>query len=394
MKEKDLEDIICKYPELIEDNLVFKGRQIRVYGKIIDVLFEDKHKQKLIVELKIGPVDRKHIGQVMEYEGSVLNEEDPTARVMLIGNRVPPNLRKALDHHGIEWKEVHAAYLKEFLKDKNDSAFTHLFDEELTISSQRSTVAEKRPLTISHHVKSDLSYPNRADGDSVPNRAPRERGITVKLNNISINAQSVSDMYKQALKHLVDTGLITKIPLPYATSGKRYLLSRKPEHPAGRPFVLPIEYNGYYLEAHKDYKNALSHLGNMLSEINVLFRPSPDKETICNPAVPIGQSLGEVVIQVTEACLVYHLLYLSDAIKTNFFPKEVIGGPNSSSMGKEVRVRSDKGGEFYSDIAGDKKIFRNRSGMASFYRESQVRAWDYVVLQKISDYEYTLKSKP
>ena len=104
ISEKQVEDILCKYPELIEEGLSFKGRQIRLYGNRIDILFEDKFGQKLIVELKAGPIDRKHIGQVMEYEGAVLSEKDPTARIMLLGNRVPPNFRKALDHHGIEWR--------------------------------------------------------------------------------------------------------------------------------------------------------------------------------------------------------------------------------------------------------------------------------------------------
>ena len=129
ISEKQFEDIVCKYPELIEGSLSLKGRQIRVYGKIMDVLFEDKFGQRLIVELKIGPIDRKHIGQVMEYEGSILSVEDPTARIMLVGNRVPPNLKKALDHHGIEWKEITFSHLKKFLHERNDHEKLALFIE-------------------------------------------------------------------------------------------------------------------------------------------------------------------------------------------------------------------------------------------------------------------------
>ena len=130
ISEKQFEDILCKYHELIEEGLIFKGRQIRVHGKIIDILFEDKFGQKLIAELKIGTIDRKHIGQVMEYEGNVLSEEDPTARIMLVGNRVPPNLRKALDHHGIEWREILLSKLQEFIKSKSDNKFVSYFAEK------------------------------------------------------------------------------------------------------------------------------------------------------------------------------------------------------------------------------------------------------------------------
>lgn len=128
--EKVFEDIICKYPELVEEGLTFKARQVRLYGKIMDVLFEDRFKDKLIVELKVGPIDRKHVGQVMEYEGGVLNVEEPTARIMLVGNRVPPNLQKALDHHGVEWKEIAFASLKDFLRKKNDTEMLGLFEKQ------------------------------------------------------------------------------------------------------------------------------------------------------------------------------------------------------------------------------------------------------------------------
>ena len=70
--EKDLEDMICKYPELIEEGLTFKGRQINLFGKIMDILFEDRFKQRLIIELKKGVITREHVGQVMDYVGRAL----------------------------------------------------------------------------------------------------------------------------------------------------------------------------------------------------------------------------------------------------------------------------------------------------------------------------------
>ena len=54
---------------------------------------------------------------------------------MLVGNRVPPNLKKALDHHGIEWKEITFSYLKEFLSVRNDRELGILFDDGLTPST-------------------------------------------------------------------------------------------------------------------------------------------------------------------------------------------------------------------------------------------------------------------
>ena len=130
MKEIDFENILAKYPELIENGLRLVGRQVTVYGRRMDLLFEDINNRKLIVELKSGPILDKHIGQILAYEGGVLSDKAPDVRIMLIGTRVPPNLRKALDHHGIAWKEINFAYLKTFLKDKNDTTFSNIFEEE------------------------------------------------------------------------------------------------------------------------------------------------------------------------------------------------------------------------------------------------------------------------
>ena len=130
LSEKDFEDIICKYPDIIEGGLIFKGRQITLYGRRMDVLFEDKFKGKLILELKIGPIKDEHIGQIMSYEGMLLSADAPAIRIMLVGNRVPPNIRRSLDHHGIAWKEITVAKLKEFLNGKNDEQFRELFQDE------------------------------------------------------------------------------------------------------------------------------------------------------------------------------------------------------------------------------------------------------------------------
>jgi len=143
--EKDFEDIICKYPDLIEDGLTFKGRQITLYGRRMDILFEDKFKRKLIIELKIGPIKDAHIGQILSYEGMLLSDDDPTIRVMLVGNRVPPNIQRSLDHHGIAWKEITFSQLKTFLQEKQDYVYLSLMDsDETPIVPSKEIISEIR----------------------------------------------------------------------------------------------------------------------------------------------------------------------------------------------------------------------------------------------------------
>ena len=51
MQEQDFEDILVKYPHIIEEGLRLKGRQLVVFGRRIDLLFEDRFGRKLLVEL-------------------------------------------------------------------------------------------------------------------------------------------------------------------------------------------------------------------------------------------------------------------------------------------------------------------------------------------------------
>lgn len=149
MYEQDFENILARYPELIEVGLSLEGRQVSIKGKYIDLLFKDKHDGRLIVELKRDTVLRKDIGQLMDYEGDLLFPDDPTVRVMLIGNRVPPSFGRSLDHHGLEWREFPIAYLIEFLRQKKDTEFLQYFlNEEVQQSAVTKPIKEPKQQRI------------------------------------------------------------------------------------------------------------------------------------------------------------------------------------------------------------------------------------------------------
>jgi hypothetical protein len=56
MKEREFENILERYPELIEGGLTFEGRQVAIGRRHIDLLFRDRFGQRLIVELKRGTI--------------------------------------------------------------------------------------------------------------------------------------------------------------------------------------------------------------------------------------------------------------------------------------------------------------------------------------------------
>lgn len=152
LSEKQFEDILCRYPELIEDGLTHCRRQVTVYNRRMDILFEDRFGSTLIVELKRGAIKDTHVGQIMAYEGLILSADDPTIRVMLIGTRVPPNIRKSLDHHGIAWREISYTRLKDYVQSKNDMEFIRYFEDE-------NLQADPKP-GVTHTRKKRCYHPN------------------------------------------------------------------------------------------------------------------------------------------------------------------------------------------------------------------------------------------
>ena len=97
---------------------------------------------------------------------------------------------------------------------------------------------------------------------SLASRLPRARHVVVQIGNKRIDAVSVPDLYKQSLQLLLegDTSTELKKILPVKTSNERYLVARTPIHPNKNPFVVPVEVQGIYMEAHKSYKTAVAHL--------------------------------------------------------------------------------------------------------------------------------------
>jgi hypothetical protein len=224
--EKDFEDIICKYPELIEDDLKFIGRQVTLYGRRMDVLFEDRFKRNLIIELKAGPIKDEHIGQILSYEGMLLSADDPSIRVMLVGTRVPPNIQRSLDHHGIAWREVPHSKLKAFITEKNDQLFLKLFDDN-----------EPNLIDILHKQQKKISYGQKIDTNSTPYSYSRDELIaklktsecykafkkifTLKLDNeLKANRIFCSNLGKLKHEHIREIITLIDEPYPYNYMGK------------------------------------------------------------------------------------------------------------------------------------------------------------------------------
>lgn len=109
MLEKDIENLIAKYPDEFFPSSGFKliGQQIRLNNCFADIIFEDTFKRKIIVEVKRGILSRDASGQITEYYG-LLKSEQPKSIIELIlcANIIPAERKKFLEAIGIECKEL------------------------------------------------------------------------------------------------------------------------------------------------------------------------------------------------------------------------------------------------------------------------------------------------
>lgn len=108
--------------------------------------------------------------------------------------------------------------------------------------------------------------PGEPSHDVLRSRPPRSRGVDLLISGHRITAVTVPDMYLQVLQWLVDGKRMDKVQssIPFRTSKQRYLIAKSPKHPSGNDFVSEVKYKGYYMEAHKNYENALSGLKQFL----------------------------------------------------------------------------------------------------------------------------------
>ena len=104
MLEKDIENLIAAHPDDIFPGEGFRliGQQVMAGGRRLDILFEDRHQRRVIVEVKRGILSREASGQIGEYYG-LLKTDDPDGNYELIlcANVIPKERRTFLETIGI-----------------------------------------------------------------------------------------------------------------------------------------------------------------------------------------------------------------------------------------------------------------------------------------------------
>jgi RecB family endonuclease NucS len=107
LSEKEMEDAICLNPEkyLGEKGLKLISRQYKIGNYRFDLLFEDRHGAKFIVEIQKGVLDRNHTYKILDYYHEFKdNNPNDFIELMVIANEIPRERRKRLSSLGVSFK--------------------------------------------------------------------------------------------------------------------------------------------------------------------------------------------------------------------------------------------------------------------------------------------------
>lgn len=119
--EKDMEDLIIENPQkyLDEPELKLISRQYSIGNYRFDLLFEDRHGARLIVEIQRGTLDRNHTYKIFDYfdEYKTKNPHE-FIDLMIVANKITRERRNRLISHGVSFKEIPEAIFLEDLADK------------------------------------------------------------------------------------------------------------------------------------------------------------------------------------------------------------------------------------------------------------------------------------
>lgn len=109
--------------------------------------------------------------------------------------------------------------------------------------------------------------------DITPAKGRSTGRLAVRLGSKVVADDTVRLLFEQVLRHLVDQGDVTRMPLPWGPSRSRYLLTNQtpPLHPNGREFFYPVTYKGYAMESHYARDRALRLLGDLCDRLEIEF---------------------------------------------------------------------------------------------------------------------------
>jgi len=124
--EDDMADVVVGHTEeLLGEPLTLLERKFWIGRHEIDLLFQDRHGGRLIVELQRGSLDRYHLYKVLDYYDEYKDRHPQEfVEVMVVANLISPERKKRLARWGIEYREIPEEVFYQHLLEKQSSSQT------------------------------------------------------------------------------------------------------------------------------------------------------------------------------------------------------------------------------------------------------------------------------
>ena len=146
LSESEMEDAIAANPEkyLGEQGLKLIARQYRIGPYIFDLLFEDRHGTKLIVELQRGTLDRNHTYKILDYYDEYKTRKPKEfIDLMIVANKILHERRQRLNSQGVNWREIpEYEFIDSVISTKEDQEYHNLIGKP---ESKSIILSEKPP---------------------------------------------------------------------------------------------------------------------------------------------------------------------------------------------------------------------------------------------------------
>lgn len=136
MIERDMEDLIAKYPSdfFPRHQLTLKSRQESFAGiGRFDLLFEDEFQSAILMELKARTAKYEDATQVARYRDELKRQGHKNVIMWVVATQVPPSVKEFLADKGIEYTEIHLSEFRRVAEKHNHSIQSEAEPDALVI---------------------------------------------------------------------------------------------------------------------------------------------------------------------------------------------------------------------------------------------------------------------
>lgn len=252
--EKDMEDRIAEAPDecLGESGLRLVGRQVKVGRYVFDLLFEDRHKSKLIVEIQKGTLDRNHTYKILDYYDAYREKHsDEFIDLMVVENVIPHERKKRLQYYGISYKELPDALFQ--IGDKSTGEHRDMQNGKAKPVRQeidRARAAESSVVEITPTMRRHWNDRSLVDHFGFSGRRAcmaclyaRPEGATQsEVNEVASTMGSTQRDYRNMLRMALQWGHQVFVWHEETRGGKVYKLIYNPNYKALRSGPEPADY--------------------------------------------------------------------------------------------------------------------------------------------------------